>query len=152
MKTNKDKSKQQINYPKPKNKSIKKIRTKEKKVLNTEKNLYTILSDYINHIDYIDEIFRNIKDINIINNKHIYIIKSKFNIDCNLLEKRNIWGYGICFFRCISKFLYNITEEKYNLIRIAINTCALYNINEISDFQPNVEIERNKYIHKKYAS
>ena len=47
MKTNKDKSKQQINYPKPKNKSIKKIKTKEKKVLNTEKNLYIYQNFYI---------------------------------------------------------------------------------------------------------
>ena len=65
-----------------------------------------------------------------------------------MVNKIEITQDGNCFYRCISEFLYD-TEDKYNLIRMAIYTYAISNINEITQFQPTVEIKRNRFIDTK---
>ena len=103
------------------------------------------ISNVINRIDYIDEVFKNNININNINNIFKDIIIKKENLTYNMVRRTQISPDGNCFYRAISMFLY-ATEEKYQLIRMAIYTYALSNKAIILDFQPTVELINGQLI------
>ena len=105
----------------------------------------TNISQIIERIDYLDEIFKGGFKINTINNKYVDKIKNKLDIEKSLIKIVDVNPDGNCFFRCVSQFLFE-TEEKFNLIRLAIYTYAKANLDNIVEFQPTVEISNNKYI------
>ena len=105
----------------------------------------TNISQVIERIDYLDEIFKNNFKINTINNKYVDLIKNKLDIEKSLIKIVDVNPDGNCFFRCVSQFLFE-TEEKFNLIRLAIYTYAKANLENIVKFQPTVEISINKYM------
>ena len=87
---------------KKENEKIKKdkIKAEEKKI---EKK-YKIIN-YINRIDYFDEIFKNNISINNINSKYKKIILFKINLESIMVNKIEITPDGNCFYRCVSKIL-----------------------------------------------
>jgi len=72
-------------------------------------------------MECLDEIFSNTFKINNSNNKYISFIKQKYPLEKSMINVIERVPDGNCLFRSNSQFLFQ-TEEKYNLIRMAIYT------------------------------
>ena len=95
--------------------------------------------------DYIDQVFKSNFNIKYKSNIFIEYIKEKKIIDKELFDIIDVPGDGNCFYYAISKFLF-ATILYHNILRKAIASYCSNNINEIINFQPNVEIRKNVFI------
>ena len=77
-------------------------------------------------------------------NMYNYII-SKNNITKKQYKLINIDKDGNCFYKCVSYFLYG-TIAYHREVRNTISNVCKANLEELSDFQEDVEIRKDKYI------
>ena len=99
----------------------------------------------LNENDYINEIFTLNLSYKYNSNILYNDIKNKNNIPINNIEIIDVNHKGNCYFRVLSEFLYD-TSENFRFLRNSIFTYCLENKNQIIEFQLSVEIRKNKYI------
>lgn len=99
----------------------------------------------LNENDYINTIFKT--DLNILyDSKKLYeVIKNKQSIPLNTINIIDVESNGNCYYNALSIFLYN-SSQNHLLLRKGISAYCKDNQKQIIDFQPSVEIRKNKYI------
>ena len=95
--------------------------------------------------DNIDNIFKIGFNIKISNENLFDYVKNKRDIPLKSIIFITVDNDGNCYYRCLSKFLYD-TDQKHKELRNLIYEFCNSNKEIIAEFQPQVEIRNNTFI------
>ena len=118
-----------------------------KRKINNDTNKINLKNIPKNQIknDNIDNIFKIGFNIKISNENLFDYVKNKRDIPLKSIIFIKVDSDGNCYYRCLSKFLYD-TDQKHKELRNLIYEFCNSNKEIIAEFQPQVEIRNNTFI------